>query len=76
MRDLADVAETTPVTSMKQQLTIAEVLTWCDAFHAKHGRWPRQEDGPIRQADLTWCALSLLLRSRGRNNLVNFVGEV
>ena len=53
---------------MKQQLTVTEILAWCDSFHARRGRWPQQSDGQIAEADLTWCALSLSLK-RGYRGL-------
>lgn len=28
-------------------LGVGRILTWADAFHREHGRWPRAHDGPI-----------------------------
>src|SRR5262249_20324039 len=34
----------------RAQLTVAEILTWADAFHRRHGRWPTSESGVIAEA--------------------------
>lgn len=52
----------------KPTLTVADVLRWADAFHARHGRYPRQDDGPLPEADLTWSAVSQSLK-RGYRGL-------
>jgi hypothetical protein len=31
----------------QRRLSIAEILTWADAYHAATGRWPKQHSGPI-----------------------------
>ena len=31
-------------------LTIAEILGWADAYHARTGRWPKSGSGPIAEA--------------------------
>lgn len=48
-------------------LHVSEILAWADAFHRKHGRWPRQVDGPVDEApDTTWCGIAQALRKGGR----------
>lgn len=41
--------------------TIAQILKWADAHHAKAGRWPISKSGPIANGE-TWCAVDLALR--------------
>ena len=52
----------------KPPLTVEEILTWADDFNARRGRYPHEDDGRIKQADLTWAALSLGLK-RGYRGL-------
>ena len=52
----------------KPALTIADILRWADAFHARCGRYPRQDDGAVAEADLTWSAVSQSLK-RGYRGL-------
>jgi hypothetical protein len=50
------------------RLTIAQVLTWADAYHTRTGRWPRASSGPIAESpDDNWSAIShaLLKGCRG-----------
>jgi hypothetical protein len=47
-----------PLIMSKPLLTVAEILSWADAFRARRGRFPRQDDGPVFEADLTWGAVS------------------
>lgn len=42
--------------------TIRQILTWADAYHAKHGNWPKGSSGPIEQAPgETWTAVEVAL---------------
>ncbi len=52
----------------KPELTIPQILTWVDAFHARYRRYPRQTDGRVRgfDADLTWSAVSQALKKGSR----------
>ncbi len=52
----------------KPTLTVADILRWADAFHARRGRYPRQDDGRVAEADLTWSAVSQSLK-RGYRGL-------
>jgi hypothetical protein len=50
-------------------LTIEQILTWADAYHATHGRWPKHRSGPIPgTAGETWKAMELAL-TRGSRGL-------
>ena len=47
-------------------LSAAQVLAWCDDFHARTGRWPITTDGPVAEGRReTWMAIDGALR-RGR----------
>jgi hypothetical protein len=52
----------------KALLTVDEILHWADAFLERRGRYPRQDDGPVFEADLTWSAVGQSLR-RGYRGL-------
>lgn len=52
----------------KPSLTVSEILRWADAFRARRGRYPRQDDGAVPEADLTWSAVSQSLK-RGYRGL-------
>lgn len=42
--------------------TEAQILAWCDAYHARHGKWPKSDSGPIEDAPgETWTAVSVAL---------------
>jgi hypothetical protein len=43
-------------------LTITQILSWADAFKARHGRWPRAREGPIDGTLETWTAIDQALR--------------
>ena len=44
-----------------------QILAWADAFHARHGRWPRCGDGSIADAPgETWYAVDTALRNGQR----------
>jgi hypothetical protein len=52
-----------------QTLTIPQILSWAEAFHARNGRWPGQKSGAIPEAPgETWCAADCALRA-GRRGL-------
>src|SRR5262245_41774573 len=39
-------------------LTVARVLAWADAHHARTGQWPRQRSGAVPEAPgLSWHAI-------------------
>jgi hypothetical protein len=40
-------------------LTVAQILAWADAHHARTGQWPRQYSGPVAGADgENWAAIN------------------
>ncbi len=43
-------------------LTIEEILSWADAYHRFHGRWPRRESGEIAESANTWTIIDQSLR--------------
>ena len=48
-------------------LTIPQVLSWADAHHARTGRWPTLDSGPIPEApDEKWRAVNASLYMGGR----------
>jgi len=50
-------------------LTAALIGRWASSFHARHGRWPRQDDGVIPESDGdTWSAVQAAL-ARGLRGL-------
>src|SRR5437764_14580924 len=43
-------------------LTIAQILAWADAFHARCGRWPGVLDGPVADGvGLKWAGVNSAL---------------
>jgi hypothetical protein len=51
------------------RLTIAQILRWADAHHARTGAWPKAGDGAIADAPGdTWLAVDMALR-HGRRGL-------
>lgn len=59
----------------------SDILTWADACHARTGRWPKYNDGPIHAAPgETWAAVdTALLRGHrgllGGSSLAKFLAE-
>lgn len=53
----------------RPDLTIEQILDWCDAFQKRFGRWPTRKDGPRCLPDTTWLAIDTCLTrgSRGLN---------
>lgn len=48
-------------------LDIPDILRWADAFHARRGRWPDRDDGPLPDAlDLTWRQIDSALKLGNR----------
>lgn len=48
-------------------LTLAQILTWVDAFHARTGRWPKYNTGAIAEAPgETWSSIDHALMRGGR----------
>jgi hypothetical protein len=43
-------------------IAVEEILTWADAYHARHGKWPRAESGAIPETGGTWAGVTSLLR--------------
>jgi len=44
-------------------LNVEQILSWCDAHHARTGEWPRHDTGPIAEAPgETWLAVETSLR--------------
>jgi hypothetical protein len=59
------IAERGP--NYRPDLTIAQILAWASAFHARTGRWPRQTDGPILEAPgESWSGLHYALQTGNR----------
>lgn len=51
----------------RPRLTIAQILTWADRYHARHGRWPHLYSGRIAgAAGDTWAAIHTALENAGR----------
>jgi len=49
--------------------SVAQILTWADAYHAAQGRWPSALSGPVEPGVRTnWRMISKALR-KGRNGL-------
>jgi hypothetical protein len=45
-------------------LVISEIIAWARAFHARHGRWPNEDAGPVEQAPgETWGGINIALWS-------------
>src|SRR6516225_9672458 len=45
------------------EFSVPRVLTWADAYHARTGRWPHTESGPIPEAlGETWRRVDNALR--------------
>jgi hypothetical protein len=43
-------------------LTVEQILSWADTWHARTGKWPRHDDGPIPDAPWeTWGAVEAAL---------------
>ncbi len=48
-------------------LTLDKILEWADAHHARTGRWPKTENGPIPEAPSeTWRGVRVALAKGGR----------
>ncbi|MFN3651306.1 MAG: hypothetical protein ACK47B_17160 [Armatimonadota bacterium] len=61
-----------PYRAPRPPLTEAQILAWADAFHARHGRWPSRNSGPIDGAPgETWGGVCQALR----NGLRGFPGD-
>src|SRR5438094_729721 len=57
----------TPRKKRWPDLEIEQILAWADAHHARTGRWPTAEAGPIADAPgETWNALDKALKKGGR----------
>jgi phage-related protein len=44
-------------TKRKPDLTVTQILGWCDAFHDHMKRWPNRRDAPFCLPDTTWPAI-------------------
>jgi hypothetical protein len=50
-----------------QELTVERILSWADAYHAEHGRWPNSASGPVAAAPSEkWSNINDTLRKGGR----------
>ena len=50
-------------------LSVEQILTWADAYHARHGRWPKAPSGPVDGAPgETWSGIQHALH-RGKRGL-------
>lgn len=49
-------------------LRIRQILGWADAHHARTGKWPHKDSGPIAETEETWLAIDAALR-HGRRGL-------
>jgi hypothetical protein len=48
-------------------LAVGTILGWADSFHARHGRWPQVQSGPIEAAPgESWQAVDMALRQGHR----------
>lgn len=51
----------------KPQLTLAQILRWADAHHARTGKWPNVNSGRVRESPAnTWCGINNALRAGTR----------
>jgi hypothetical protein len=47
----------------RANLTVAKILTWADAFHEQHGRWPTTDSGVLGDApEQNWRGIDNALR--------------
>src|SRR5262249_43681058 len=47
---------------LRSPLCVEGILAWADAWHARTGRWPSRESGPIPEsAGNTWMAVNVAL---------------
>jgi hypothetical protein len=51
----------------KPPLTVAQILSWADAWHARTGAWPHKHDGPIPGAGLKWLTVDNALNAGARS---------
>jgi hypothetical protein len=48
----------------KPPLSVGQVLEWADAHHARTGRWPNENSGPVEGAPgEAWSAVCAALRN-------------
>jgi hypothetical protein len=51
------------------RLSVAQILAWADAYHARTGKWPNSDTGPIANAvGETWSGINAALQ-KGRRGL-------
>lgn len=51
----------------KPPLSVAEILVWMEKYRARHGRWPKENSGPIAEPNgETWCRVSAAFRKGTR----------
>lgn len=59
----------TPRKILYPDLEISQILAWADAFHARHGKWPSKDSGPVIEGSkTTWCGINIALQ-RGHRGL-------
>jgi hypothetical protein len=52
-----------PYQKSRANLTVPKILTWADAFHEQHGRWPTTESGLLAEApEQNWRGIDSALR--------------
>jgi hypothetical protein len=50
-----------------RELSVEQILAWADAYHAREGRWPSRDAGPISEAPgETWMAAQMALAHGNR----------
>ena len=47
-------------------LTIKQILSWADAYHAATNEWPKKNSGPIEETDETWARINASLQQGHR----------
>jgi hypothetical protein len=50
----------------RPDLTVRQILAWCDDFHASVKRWPTRRDGTRGLADTSWAAIDSALQKGAR----------
>lgn len=50
-----------------QALSAAQILAWADTYHARTGRWPARNSGPVPEAPgQTWATVNQALAAGAR----------
>jgi len=65
----ARAEEVRPVRPAPPPLTVGQILDWADAYHARHGEWPKRDSGRVEGAQrVTWMGVNQALY-KGRRGL-------